>query len=268
MGDEESPINFIDFGHLTRIYSNSICYYARVMVFRADTVPTNFTQSKLSDPVLYIVPSALVDTYKSKVRSEDFVTALEKSPFADGKTVCGNNMKTVYVYGMTGETPDLGEGTMLWFDSFNWRYVSYYGGSFASKTARRPEDAQLSGFYFLSKLTKEKGYTIPTEKLVAGSKEFLYPELENGVDFTVPDGVNVLHAVSKKFGSQADIACTPRSVIHFGERTYSTTAVATIGNSGKSLLTLFEVTKDPSTTGFTLSWSEEINNRNPNVTDY
>lgn len=104
--------------------------------------------------------------------------------------------------------------------------------------------------------------------VVAGSKEFLYPELENGVDFTVPDGVNVLHAVSKGFDSQADIACTPRSVIHFGIIAYSSIAVATIGNSGRGFLTLFEITKDPSTEGFTLSWSTEINNRKPNVTDY
>ena len=168
-GNSSSPINFIDLGHLTKNFDRSIFLYTRVMVFRADTVPTNFTKSLLSDPVLYIVPSALVDTYKSKVRQGaaiyggDVVTALEDSPFADGKTVCGNNMKTVYVYGMDGETPDLGEGTMLWFDGFNWLYVPYYGGSFASKTARAPEDSQLSGFYFLSKLTKERGYTIPTQ---------------------------------------------------------------------------------------------------------
>ena len=80
--------------------------------------------------------------------------------------------------------------------------------------------------------------------------------------------MNVLHAVSKKFDSQADIACTPRSVIYFGTTYISHAQLATIGNSGKTFLTLFEVTKDPSTTGFTLSWSTEINNRKPNVTDY
>ena len=96
----------------------------------------------------------------------------------------------------------------------------------------------------------------------------LYPELENGVDFTVPDGVNALHAVSKEFDSQADIACTPRSVIHFGKTYISHAVLATIGNSGKTFLTLFEVIKDTSTAGFTLSWSTEINNRKPNVTDY
>ena len=80
--------------------------------------------------------------------------------------------------------------------------------------------------------------------------------------------MNVLHAVSKEYNSQADIACTPRSVIHFGVRNASLAELATIGNSGKAFLTLFEVTKDPSTAGFTLSWSTEINNRKPNVTDY
>lgn len=103
---------------------------------------------------------------------------------------------------------------------------------------------------------------------VAGSKEFLYPELENGVDFTVPDGVNVLHAVSNGFDSQADIACTPRSVIHFGTHYYSYTTFATIGNNGKTFLILGEAIKDPSTIGFTISWSTEINNRKPNATDY
>ena len=80
--------------------------------------------------------------------------------------------------------------------------------------------------------------------------------------------MNVLHAVSKEFGSQADIACTPRSVIHFGTTYITYEQFATIGNSGKTFLVLFEVTKDPSTSGFTLSWSTEINNRKPNVTDY
>ena len=143
--------NFIDFGYATRLNAAN---RVQVMVIRANTVPSGFAKSNLSDPVLYIVPSALVDTYKSKVRSSDYVTALEKSPFADGKTVCGNNMKTTYVYGMDGESPALGEGTMLWCDGVHWRYVSFSGGT--------PENAQISGFYFLSKLTKEKGYTIPT----------------------------------------------------------------------------------------------------------
>ena len=168
-GNSSSPINFIDFGYITAISNRSIFYYTRVMVFRADTVPTNFDKSQLSNPVLYIVPSALVDTYKSKVRSKDYVTALEKSPFADDKTVCGNNMKTEYVYGMDGETPALGEGTMLWFDSIHWQYEPYFDGTPASKIARRPESAQLSGFYFLSKLTKERGYTIPTSGGGGGS---------------------------------------------------------------------------------------------------
>lgn len=150
---------FIDFGYTTNIDTHSF-YYTQVMVLRADTVPTKFAQSRLSDPVLYIVPSALVDTYKSKVRSQDYVTALEKSPFADGKTVCGNNMKTAYVYGRFGETPALGEGTMLWYNSINWKYITHFDDPSGSNIPIKPE--KLSGFYFLSKLTKEKGYTIPT----------------------------------------------------------------------------------------------------------
>lgn len=158
---KSSLMYFIDFGYTTNIDTDNF-YRTQVMVLRADTVPTKFAQSKLSDPVLYIVPSALVDTYKSKVRSQDYVTALEKSPFADGKTVCGNNMKTTYVYGMVGETPALGGGTMLWYNGINWKYVTYFDDTSASNIARAPENAQISGFYFLSKLTKEKGYTIPT----------------------------------------------------------------------------------------------------------
>ena len=80
--------------------------------------------------------------------------------------------------------------------------------------------------------------------------------------------MNVLHAVSKEFDSQSDIACTPRSVIHFGTTYISNAHLATIGNSGKPFLILFQLSRDPSTTGFTLSWSTEINNRKPNITDY
>jgi hypothetical protein len=159
---------FVDCGYITDIIP-TIFRYTRVIILRSNTFPTNFEQTQLSTPVLYIVPSALVDTYKSKVRQGDalyggdVVTALESSPFADGKTVCGNDMKAVYIYGRTGETPDLGEGTMLWFTGTSWSYVPHFSSSFASKTARLPEDSQLSGFYFLSKLTKEQGYTIPPQ---------------------------------------------------------------------------------------------------------
>ena len=59
------------------------------------------------------------------------------------------------------------------------------------------------------------GVIIGGGEVVAGEKSYYYPELENGVDFTVPDGVNVLHAVSKEFDSQADNACTKRNIIHF-----------------------------------------------------
>ena len=164
VGNSSSTINFIDFGHLTKINNDKIFYYARVMVFRADTVPTNFTQSQLSYPVLYIVPSALVDTYKSKVRSKDYVTALEKSPFADGKTVCGNNMKTAYFRGNDGENPGLGEGIMLkYFGHFgSWNYITDFSTASVNRMARAPQNPGDEGYVFLSKLTKERGYTIPT----------------------------------------------------------------------------------------------------------
>ena len=154
-GNSSSPINFIDFGHATKINSNSIFHYTRVMVFRADTVPTNFTSSYLSDPVLYIVPSALVDTYKSKVRSNDYVTALEKSPFADNKTVCGNNMKTEY--SMSVKPLDImttGTHTFLTYDDNSWSYNTWSSDSHGA-----PDKGCF--FHFLSKLTEEMGYTIP-----------------------------------------------------------------------------------------------------------
>ena len=164
-----SPNYFIDLGSIARIYDNPFIY-TQVMVLRAGTVPTNFKQSKLSDPVLYIVPSALVDTYKSKVRSSDYVTALEKSPFADGKTVCGNNMKTVY---QSRSEIWLGEGTsMVWHArSDEWMYDTYYPQSDGNSSdqavpsvanvMRAPEPTDRS-FRFFSKLTKEQGYIIPT----------------------------------------------------------------------------------------------------------
>lgn len=156
LGSSSNLMYFIDFGYTTNIDKGSF-YYTQVMVLRAETVPANFAQSNLSTPVLYIVPSALVDTYKAKVRSQDYVTALEKSPFADGKTVCGNDMETSYVYGTDGETLGLDEEDTLWFDGIHWQYVSGSVDTPASKIAGGP-----SGFYFLSKLTKDRGYTIPT----------------------------------------------------------------------------------------------------------
>lgn len=169
LGSSSNLMYFIDFGYTTNINNHNF-YYTQVMVLRADTVPTNFAQSKLSDPVLYIVPSALVDTYKSKVRSTDYVTALEKSPFADGKTVCGNNMKTVY---QSRSEIWLGEGTsMVWHArSDEWMYDTYYPQSddnsgdqavpSVANVMRAPELTDRS-FRFFSKLTKEQGYTIPT----------------------------------------------------------------------------------------------------------
>ena len=158
-GSSSSPINFIDFGHITNSFGIYIFHYTRVMVFRADTVPTNFTKSQLSDPVLYIVPSSLVDTYKSKVRSKDYVTALEKSPFADGKTVCGNNMKTeCSEYKASHIIPPTGTHTVLTYDYYrsNWSYSTWSSGSHGT-----PDKGEF--FHFLSKLTEERGYTIPTE---------------------------------------------------------------------------------------------------------
>lgn len=179
---DSSPMYFIDFGHITNIYNLNF-FYTQVMVLRADTVPTNFQQSKLSDPVLYIVPSALVDTYKSKVRSMDYVTALEKSPFADGKTVCGNNMQTRFGhadFSDTAETedeiPDSSTKVLVYRPSTqtngSWEYS--------------PMDNVLNGelFSFWSKLTEEQGYTMP----FAGSIHIP----RGNTTFTVPDGVRVL----------------------------------------------------------------------------
>lgn len=165
-----SPMHFVDFGYITENINADIIQYARVVVLKANTVPTRFIRSSLSDPVLYIVPSSLVDTYKSKVRSTDYVTALEKSPFADGKTVCGNNMKTVY---QSRSEIWLGEGTsMVWHASSDeWMYDTYYPQSddnsgdqavpSVANVMRAPEPTDES-FRFFSKLTKEQGYTIPT----------------------------------------------------------------------------------------------------------
>lgn len=167
---ESSPMHFIDFGYLATKLPVSALMYTRVMVLRTNAIPTEFIQSYLPDPVLYIVPSALVDTYKSKIRSTDYVTALEKSPFADGKTVCGNNMKTVY---QSRSEIWLGEGTsMVWHaPSDEWVYDTYYPQSddnsgdqavpSVANVMRAPEITDRS-FRFFSKLTKEQGYTIPT----------------------------------------------------------------------------------------------------------
>ena len=154
VGNSSSSINFIDFGHLTKTSYNNSFYYTRVMVFRADTVPTGFTESRLSDPVLYIVPSALVDTYKSKVRSRDYVTALEKSPFADGKTVCGNNMKTRYNNADFSDIPDPSTKVLV------YRPNTQTNGSWEYSSKKDVSNSKL--FSFWSKLTEEMGYTIPT----------------------------------------------------------------------------------------------------------
>lgn len=151
-----SPMYFVDFGYITNANEPNF-YYAQVMVLRADTVPTNFTHSLLSEPVLYIVPSALVDTYKSKVRSQDVVTALEKSPFADGKTVCGNNMKTEY-----GAIPDSDAGLydyMLLYSDEKQKWESLDKISIQGYI----DTGKYQNFFvFYSKLTRERGYTINT----------------------------------------------------------------------------------------------------------
>ena len=160
---ESSPMYFVDFGYITGNIPSEAFRYTQVMVLRAGTVPTGFEQSRLSNSVLYIVPSALVDTYKSKVRSTDCVTALEKSPFADGKTVCGNNMKTT-----VGNTDfsDIDEDVRV--DS-SIKILCYLPstqttGHWEYNTADASYDIlKITVFGFCSKLTKERGYTIPTE---------------------------------------------------------------------------------------------------------
>ena len=157
-----SPMYFADLGYITENTSTDIFMYTRVIVRRTDQAPKAFVQSRLSGPVLYIVPSALVDTYKAKVRSKDYVTALEKSPFADGKTVCGNNMKTAFYSGVDDEeTDDLGDGSELHYCTFGGRWYYTYDTN-PRQAMRAPENSGEVGFYFSSKLTKERGYTIPT----------------------------------------------------------------------------------------------------------
>ena len=146
-----SPFNFIDLGYVT---NSKVTKYAKVMVIRVDTVPSDFIQSSFSDPVLYIVPSALVDTYKAKVRSIDYVTALEKSPFADGKTVCGNNMKTRYNNADFSDIPDPSTKVLV------YRPNTQTNGSWEYSSKKDVPNGRL--FSFWSKLTEEMGYTIPT----------------------------------------------------------------------------------------------------------
>ena len=158
-----TPTYFMDVGFSTSIGTTNQ-QYTQVIVARNTTTPIIMYQSKLSTPVLYIVPSALVDTYKSKVRSTDYVTALETSPFADGKTVCGNNMKTDYYEGVDGETVNLGDGNKLRLHAYSgtigaWEYID---DSSDRVSVQATESAYNAGFYFLSKLTNERGYTIPT----------------------------------------------------------------------------------------------------------
>ena len=158
-----TPTYFMDVGFSTSIGPTNQ-QYTQVIVARNTTTPIITYQSKLSTPVLYIVPSALVDTYKSKVRSTDYVTALETSPFADGKTVCGNNMKTDYYEGVDGETVNLGDGNKLRLHAYSgtigaWEYID---DSSDRVSVQASESSYNAGFYFLSKLTNERGYTIPT----------------------------------------------------------------------------------------------------------
>lgn len=273
-----SPIDFIDCGYATDIHP-TVFRYARVIILRANTVQTNFEQTQLSTPVLYIVPSALVDTYKSKVRHADtydgdVVTDLESSPFADGKTVCGNNMKTVYVYGMTGETPDLGEGTMLWYqnDFYDWRYVPHYGGNPISKIARLPEDAALSGFYFLSKLTKEQGYTIP-KKIPSGNVNVT----EGTFHFTVPDGIKVIKAYfAHVYGEPNNVVYVgviPKSSHTFNREDLVSSpkvfcSLTCIGHSDVKWASGEFNIKELPEIECVLEWSSEINKMTPTVTDY
>lgn len=167
----DDSMDFVDAGFIDPLNIDvNVRNFSRVIVLRNTSVPTAIAQSSREDPTLYIVPSVLVDIYKTKIRSMDYVTALEKSPFADGKTVCGNNMKTVY---QSRSEIWLGEGTsMVWHArSDKWVYDTYYPQSddnsgdqavpSVANVMRAPEITDRS-FRFFSKLTKEQGYTIPT----------------------------------------------------------------------------------------------------------
>ena len=142
------------FSSYTRVIVNTFEFKATTDITESDfetAIKPYFVQSKLTDPVLYVVSNSMVSLYKGLVRSNDIVLAIEDSPFADGKTIVNNNMKTAYnKYANT-------DGIHLVYDvdANIWSYQD-------------PSSYSLDGkkvFTFSSKLTKEKGYTIPTKKI-------------------------------------------------------------------------------------------------------
>lgn len=145
--NSKRDLYFVDAGSLSLSgIPEFIQEYTKVMIRRGTSMTGTFYQSKLSSPVLYIVPSALVDTYKSKVRSTDYVTALEESPFRGGKTECGNNMQTLPP---RISIPSTWSGVCLEYDLITktWDYLD------------TPASA-VTSFLFNSKLTREGGYRI------------------------------------------------------------------------------------------------------------
>lgn len=246
---KSSPMYFADLGYITENTSADTFMYTKVIVLRADKVPSSFIQSRLSDPVLYIVPSALVDTYKAKVRSQDYVTALEKSPFADGKTVCGNNMKTKFGNADFSDTPDTSTKVLV------YRPNTQTNGSWEYNSMGDVLDDEL--FSFWSKLTEEQGYTMPLEGSILISP--------GNTTFTVPDGVRVLE--SRINDKDLYIGVTPGATytVNFDMgrgMIYSAKCVADNTEFFYFSMGILE----PFETHF--YYSTEINAQTPTVTDY
>lgn len=262
-----SPAYFIDCGYATNI-NPTVFRYTRVIVLRVHTIQTNFEQSQLSDPVLYIVPSDLLEIYMSKIRRIDYVTVLENSPFADGKTVCGNNMKTVYNNDVgTNDRVFPGEGTTLCYKNNvdKWEYVP--------EALTQQGDVQLAfdpsgpmyptGFYFLSKLTKEQGYTIP-QSLVPSGGGTVSP---NGYEFTVPDRVKVIKVDALNTNTPSSyVGVTPGSM-HYLQPIGSWLLCSGHYSRLPDGIHWMDAPNNTNPTYY-LSWSPTINAKTPTVTDY
>lgn len=125
--------------------------YCKAIVCRNETVP-DYNQSSLRTPVIYIVPNDTITSWQSKVRSSDYVVALEGSPFHDGKTVAGNKMKTAY--NALPSNADSYDGTIICYPVLGiWE---------------KSQIPRVSPYFaFCSKLTRENGYTFANETTIS-----------------------------------------------------------------------------------------------------
>lgn len=152
-------LKFIDVGYADCYAALHTLTLSGAVVVARSTSCTNASFASTPSNTLFIVPSSVVDTFRKIIPASNYVTALEKSPFADSKTVCGNNMEVEYYDPINGKPTLTGFGTVLFYSARrdSWQYVS--------DTDQLPTASEITpgtGFYFSSKLTKEKGYTIPT----------------------------------------------------------------------------------------------------------